>query len=316
MARLTACSTLAFSLSSLEVALKHISGCGFEYVEIAEMLTHSKHFPIDTVDPAEVRKLLDKYSLKPIAANVNLASFYTGQTGYQKLPVETQSAAETAEIKKAKQNRIFYRLHMENEAEDYSARVRKLIDKAKIAGIPMVSIQAGKRSQIADIDRELKAAAKVIDVQAEYARSSGIKILLEMPHVWDLYYDVEKSKQMLSYLQSDNVGVTLDSTHWHTSDYDIDDYVKFLRDRLWHIHLRDAAGKDSSAGNYELEKTPGKGEVDFKLLGETLDKYGYSGNVTLETEYKNYKDPAEVDNENAYAIKYLKSIEWEVSNNR
>jgi sugar phosphate isomerase/epimerase len=123
---------------------------------------------------------------------------------------------------------------------------------------------------------------------------------------------VEKSRQMLSYLKSDNVGVLIDSTHWHTSGYDIDDYVGFLRDRLWHIHLRDAAGKDSPTGNYELEKTPGKGEVNFGLLGQTLDKYGYSGNVTLETEYKNYQDVSEVDSENAYAIAHLKSVGWQV----
>ena len=108
------------------------------------------------------------------------------------------------------------------------------------------------------------------------------------------------------------MGVVLDSTHWHTSNYDIDDYVGFLQDRLWHIHLRDAAGEDSSAGDYELEKTPGKGEVDFGLLGKTLDKYGYRGDVTLETEYKNYGDVAEVDIENTYALAHLKSVGWQI----
>ena len=67
------------------------------------------------------------------------------------------------------------------------------------------------------------------------------------------------------------------------------------------------------AANYELEKTPGKGFVDFKLLGESLDKYGYYGDVTLETEYKNYKDPSEVDAENISAIAYLKSVGWQIS---
>jgi sugar phosphate isomerase/epimerase len=153
----------------------------------------------------------------------------------------------------------------------------------------------------------------VINAQAEYAREAGIRVLLEMPHVWDLYYDVERSKQMLSELRTNNIGVTIDSTHWHTSDYDLDDYVAFLKDRLWHIHLRDAAGKDSPAGNYELEKTPGKGEVDFRLLVETLDKHGYTGTVTLETEYKNYKDPTEVDCENAFAIAHLKKMGWDVA---
>ena len=179
----------------------------------------------------------------------------------------------------------------------------------------MVCLHGGRKSQIEDVSRDLRAAAKVIDELAEYAREVGIRILLEMPHVWNLYYDVDKSKLMLSYLRSDNIGVVIDSTHWHTSGYDIEDYVRFLQDRLWHIHLRDAAGKDSRSGDYELEKTPGKGEVDFGLLGRILDKYKYSGNVTLETEYKNYTDVAEVDTENAYALAYLKGVGWQVPEN-
>lgn len=316
MARLTACSTLAYSLSSLEVALKHISGCGFERVDIAEMLTHSKHFPIDSVDPVEVRRLLDKYSLEPIAANVTLATYYTGQSGLLKAPFRQGSSAETEEIQKAKANRVYYRLHLNNEAALYGARARRLIDKAKSAGIPMVVLNVGRKEHTEDIDRDLKASAAVLDSQAEYAQELGIKILLEMPHVWQIYYDVERSKQMLSYLRSDNIGVVVDSTHWHVSGYDIDDYVQVLQDRLWHVHLRDAAGHDSPAANYELEKTPGKGFVDFKLLGESLDRYGYYGDITLETEYKNYKDPSEVDDENASAIAYLKSVGWQISVNR
>ncbi len=316
MATVTACSTLAFSLSSLETALQHISSYGFDRVEISDQLTHSKHFSTDAsrpVDPEEVRVLLAKYSLSPVVANCTLATFYTSQPGLDRSPVEQQSAAETEEIRRAKQDLAVYKLHEKDQAEAYRLRARKHIDNATIAGIDMVCLEAGRRTQIEDVNRELKAAAEVIDEMAEYARESGIKILLEMPHVWDLYYDADKSKQMLSYLESDNVGVVLDSTHWHTSDYDIDDYVRFLQDRLWHIHLRDAAGKDSSAGDYELEKTPGRGEVDFALLGQTLDKYGYRGNVTLETEYKNYEDVAEVDCENAFAIEHLKSVGWEVA---
>jgi sugar phosphate isomerase/epimerase len=116
MPKLTACSTLAFSLSSFDTALKHISDYGFKHVEIAEMLTHSKHFPIDTVDPFAVRKLLDKYTLTPIAANVSIAFLKSGPSAYRKLPVEEQSAAETDEIRMAKQDRVFYRLHVESEA--------------------------------------------------------------------------------------------------------------------------------------------------------------------------------------------------------
>jgi sugar phosphate isomerase/epimerase len=269
--RLTSCSTLAYSLSSFEVALKHISSYGFEEVEIAEMLTHCQHFPIDRGDPVEIGNLLKKYCLKPVAANISLAVYYTGQLGLLKSPVKNHSSDETEEIRKAKQQRAHYRLHVQNEAELYGIRARNLIDKVKTAGIPMLVLNVGRKEHAEDFDRDLKATAKVIDEQAEYAKKVGVKILLEMPHIWQLYYDVDKSKRMLSFLQSDNVGVVLDSTHWHVSGYDIDDYVSFLQDRLWHIHLRDAAGKDSSTGNCQLEITPGDGEVDFKLLGVTLD---------------------------------------------
>ena len=44
MPRVTACSTLTFALSSLQTALEHIARYGFDQIEIADMLTHTKHF--------------------------------------------------------------------------------------------------------------------------------------------------------------------------------------------------------------------------------------------------------------------------------
>ena len=305
---------MAFSLSSLDVALKHISSYGFKMVEIADMLTHSKHFQIDDVDPLEVKELLQRYSLTPAAANIcSIAAF---DPNYQEAPVETQSAAETEDIKAEKRRRVFYQLRDPVQAEIYRKRAEKLIEKAKLAGIPKLSLQGGRRTQITDIDKDIAVAAGVLDRIAEFAQAKGVQILLEMPHVWEIYYDIENSKKLLSLLTSENIGVLIDSTHWHVSGYDIDDYLDFLGSRLQHIHLRDAAGKDTTSGNYELEKTPGKGEVDFARLRESLDAHGYRGDVTLETEYKNYKNPDEVDRENLYALSYLKSIGWRIASSK
>jgi sugar phosphate isomerase/epimerase len=314
MAQLTACSTLAFSLSSLEIALKHISQYGFQYVEIAEMLTHSKHFPIDSVDPAEVQSLLRQYGLTPIGANVTLATLSSGESDLPTASALGQASAETDAIKAAKRNRVCYRLQLEKEADQYLQRARHLIDQARLAGIPMLVLNVGRKEHARDIDHEIEASAAVLDTAAEYARAAGIKIVLEMPHVWQLYYDLRRSQQMLSHLKSDNIGVLIDSTHWHVSGYNIDEYVRFLGDRLWHVHLRDAAGKDSSGGQYQLEITPGEGEVDFRLLGETLDRHQYHRAVTLETEYKNYHDPSQVDHANRMAFAHLQSAGWTLKN--
>ena len=86
MPKVTSCSTLAFSLSSLETALEHISSYGFDRVEISDQLTHSKHFSTDasrSVDPVEVRHLFDRYSLTPVAANCTLATFSSDELGLE-----------------------------------------------------------------------------------------------------------------------------------------------------------------------------------------------------------------------------------------
>ena len=78
MPRVTACSTLAFALSALQTALEHIAGYGFDRVEIADMLTHTKHFSTHssrTVDPIAVRALLKQNGLTPVAANCALVPF-------------------------------------------------------------------------------------------------------------------------------------------------------------------------------------------------------------------------------------------------
>ncbi|RKX81196.1 MAG: hypothetical protein DRP60_01295 [Spirochaetes bacterium] len=310
---ITACSTLAFSLSNLETALKHISGYGFAKVEISDQVTHSKHFQEDSVDPHEVKKLLEKYSLKPVCANVAICIVHDEIVHTLVRPAGSLSSAETDEIQKAKQYLSFHKFHIPEDVQDFHRRVVTLIDNAAIAGIPQVCVHTGRRLDVENLDAEIIGAAKAIDRAAEYARSKNIRVLVEMPHVWNLYSDMEKTMRIFSLLTSDNAGVLIDSTHWHTSGYNLEKYVSVLGDRLWHIHLRDAAGKDGGRQSYELEKTPGRGEVDFAFLGEILDKYGYHGEVTLETEYKNYRDPGEVDSENLFALEYLKTAGWEVS---
>ena len=88
MPRVTACSTLTFALSSLQTALEHIAGYGFDRVEIADMLTHTKHFSTHssrTVDPVAVRDLLERNGLTAIAANCALVTIYQDGFGFEKL---------------------------------------------------------------------------------------------------------------------------------------------------------------------------------------------------------------------------------------
>ena len=42
-----------------------------------------------------------------------------------------------------------------------------------------------------------------------------------------------------------------------------------------------------------------------KCLADALNEYGDDGDVSLETEYKNHRDPAEVDEENRFDLAHL-----------
>ena len=125
MPRVTACSTLTFALSSLQTALEHIAGYGFDRVEIADMLTHTKHFSTHssrTVDPVAVRDLLERNGLTAIAANCALVTIYQDGLGFEKLAAPRQSAAEREDVRKAKENVVFYKLHEPRQAEAYKAQ--------------------------------------------------------------------------------------------------------------------------------------------------------------------------------------------------
>ena len=88
MPRVTACSTLTFALSSLQTALEHIARYGFDRIEIADMLTHTKHFSTHssrTVDPVAVRDLLERNGLTAIAASCVLVTIYQDRLGVELL---------------------------------------------------------------------------------------------------------------------------------------------------------------------------------------------------------------------------------------
>lgn len=288
MAKITTFSTLAFTKETLDEALKHISSFGFRKAELAHMEFYCRHYPLETVNPEQVRELFNYYGIKPVSIN-----FFTG--------------------KGKATNGIFdeiymHKLNIKSQADEYIARAKKLLDYVKRTGIPMVLIPGGARSEAPDRDVEMKAAAEVLNGLADYAKISGIRIAIEMPHVYTLYNNIERAEQMLSYFRSDNLGVLLCATHWHVLGYNLDEYIRLLGKKLWHVHMRDALGSDTGDYKTKLEITPGKGDVDFKKLVDALDKSGYEGEIVLEPEYQIYESVNDVDEEIKFGINYLKKI--------
>lgn len=283
MAKITACSTLVYTQSAVEEALKRISAHGFTRVEIASLASYCKHFDEESNKTDSFKKLLLKNKLTPIALNYST----NRSDGYR------------------------YRLNESKEAFIVRNKLVKVIGAAAKVGIPIVNTGPGQRNDTNGRRDEMVKAAALISSIAEYAKGLGIRLTLEVPHCWLLCSDLERTKEMFSLITSDNVGVIIDSSHWHVVGYDMDEYMKMLGDRLCHVHLRDAAGTDTKDFNQKLEITPGKGEVDFEKFGRYLDKYGYSGDVSIEFEYKG-KSLDEIEDEFTMGMEYLEKCGWEL----
>jgi sugar phosphate isomerase/epimerase len=242
------------------------------------------HFPLGSADAERIGALLARCQLQPIALN------YCGSFAFDLVHV----------------------LNNPKDAHAYRRMLRTVLKQADQLGIPMVLTVVGLRTESSDRADRLRCAAEVISEIADEANEMGIRVAIEVPHVYQLTYNVAKVAEFFDQVTSPHVGACADSSHWGILDYDFDQFMSVVGDRLCHIHLRDASGEDTADFKQELELTPGKGEVDFAKFAGTLDKYGYAGEVTLELEYRGGVPLEQIEQEVDYGLAYLTECGWEL----
>jgi len=278
MAKVTSVSSLGWAHYTLYEALPRIDALGFGRMEIASLGSYCFHFHFGSPTPAELKKMLDNLNLESICLN-----YSTGMS----------HAWETSHIDK-------YALEWE----------KKIVQLSEV-GIGMMCMHFGVRNDRPDQQAQLANAVKFFNRVGQFAAKYGVRMLLEIPHLYSIMYSPEQVLWVFDRLESDNIGALIDSSHWGIIGYDIDKFIAALGARLWHIHLRDSSGPDTADQQQALEKTPGTGVVDFKKLGETLDKVGYTGTVSLDFEYRDMTLP-DIDQEFHKGLRYLKQVGWEL----
>ena len=238
----------------------------------------TSHFNFGNPTPKELYRLLQNLNLEPICLNYSPRHF---------------QAWKEDEI--------------DNFVRDWERKLPHLVE----VGIPMMTMPFGERNVRSDQEFQLSNAIKAFDRVGEIASKLGIKMLIEAPHLYSIMPQIENVLWVVNRLSSENVGVLLDSSHWGIIKYDIDEYLNALGDRLWHVHLRDSMGPDTSDRKQQLELTPGKGTTDFKLLSQALDRVAYKGDISLEFEYRNISLNT-IENEYDQGLQYLLKTNWEI----
>ena len=277
MAKVTSISSLGWAHYTLYEALPRMAKRGFDRIEIASFSVYCFHFNYGSPKPAELKQMLSDHGLTPIGLNFSPGRF---------------NAWDESQI--------------EPFVQTLMAKIKQLPE----VGIPMMTMFFGERNNREDQEYQLAVAVKAYDRLAEMAKEYGVKMLLEVPHLYTIWPGPEQVNWIFDHIQSDNIGALVDSSHWGIIRYDMDEFLKRLGNRLWHVHLRDSRGSDTADRRQDLELTPGKGTVDFKKFAQALDKAGYKGDVSLEFEYRDVTLPR-IEEEFDDGIRHLIDCGWE-----
>lgn len=128
-----------------------------------------------------------------------------------------------------------------------------------------------------------KALGRVLKV----AESEGVVVAQESI-AGCLVHDYYSTRELLRRLDSPNLGVTFDPSHYVIHDNDVGWAIRNLADKIKHVHVKDAVGHPGAIGRDFLFPVLGEGATDWKEFFDALDDAGYDGWMAIEFESFKY----------------------------
>jgi sugar phosphate isomerase/epimerase len=153
--------------------------------------------------------------------------------------------------------------------------------KVALLGVPPSSEQP--RPSQAQIYRDrLKECCAVLD---KYSIRLALECItpLHMRHAHP-YEFIWRNAEMLDFglSVSPNIGLILDTWHWHHDGSDPQSILGIPADRILDVHFSDSPAAPAEDIRDTQRLLPGEGVIDFGLFFQLLDHEGYSGAVTVE----------------------------------
>lgn len=180
-----------------------------------------------------------------------------------------------------------------------SARAAQKLGAAVLAGFtgsPIWSYVVGwphpEPSTVADALREFAHRFHpILDVCQE----CGLRYAFEV-HPGQLAFDLYSAEMVLDALDGrEEFGFTLDPSHLHWTGVDPVEFIRRFRERIYHVHIKDAAvtlnGRNSLLNSYLPKgdarrgwdfRSPGRGGIDWEAFVRALNEVGYEGPLAVE----------------------------------
>lgn len=267
------CSTISFRSLSLPAALAQVSGQGFGETDLGALPGVCDHVPI------------------PLASDlVNVLAEHVAASGIAVRVIN----ADVGEMDDP-----------DLDGAELRERLRPLVELARAIGTSTIMLPCGRQGTTprTELARDVGAVARALTTAAEFVGTAGLSLLVEAPHSRRLCADLDRSDMLYEALGDAPVGTVLDLSHVVASGGDEVDAVRRIGDRIRHVHLRDAVRGD-------INRSIGRGEVDFPAAISALTAAGYRGSYSLELETHDVDDadrPAEAGRAGRYISSLLRA---------
>jgi 2-hydroxycyclohexanecarboxyl-CoA dehydrogenase len=243
------CSTISFRRLALPDALSVIGDLGFTEIDLGALPGVCDHVPF----------VLDKTAVGDIAAAVRRSGLgvrsVNGDIGDLNLPLDSVQQQQRAD-------------HLD-----------RLLELCSAIGAEALVLPCGALSHdpVTDLPADLDLVAGQLVAASERAKAYGVQIWVESLHFFRLSWNLERAAQLADLLAGSDVGIVLDVSHVVASGGDSRAFVERFRDRIRHVHLRDAVLGD-------IHRSIGKGTADFADCFDALKSANYTGQFSLELE--------------------------------
>ena len=215
----------------------------------------------------------------------------------------------------------------QEKREAADAHLKNVIRASHKLGVNMVSTFIG-RDQTKTVEENLELVKEVWPSIIKLAEENDVKVAIENcpmlfgPDQWpggqNLMTTPKIWRQVFDILNSDNLGINYDPSHfvWQMIDY-IKPIYEF-KDKIFHVHYKDIKIypdrlNDCGIMAYPLDfmspKLPGLGDVDWSKYVSALTDIGYDGCTCIEVEDRAFEGSKEkVEDSLILSRRYLKQF--------
>jgi L-ribulose-5-phosphate 3-epimerase len=264
---------------ALEIASKEF---GLGYVELRTMWNKNV-INLDEKETAEVRRLLEKFSLQ--VTDIASPLFKTDWPG---APLSNYSP-------KAPQFGVDYSFAQQGEVLERSMAIGKALGTDRVRFFDFWRLEDVKPFRDA-------IEGKLRDTSAQ-AASKKITLLLENEIACNTATGAEAART-LQAVQSPNLKLNWDpgNAAYRGEIAFPDGFAKIPKDRIGHVHCKDVVRK--ADGTFEWAAM-GRGLIDYVGQFRALAQAGYSGTMSLETHWKGAGSPEESSRQSWAGMKKL-----------